>query len=138
MTLSWPACVWICFNPIVCGCSLIQLVWASIHHQSYWKRLSQRRIKRSLWTCNISRRALPKRQLLGQKYWRSLGQLKITRSKNIAWKKFTLVPRDMVCEPDKVFDFVDAARMYVQGCTPRINNTIILGMILSQKKLAPC
>ena len=34
--------------------------------------------------------------------------LKLTRSKNIARKKFTLVPGDVVCEPDEVFDFVDA------------------------------
>ena len=33
--------------------------------------------------------------------------LKLTRSKNIPWKKFNLVPGDVVCEPDKVFDFVD-------------------------------
>ena len=33
--------------------------------------------------------------------------LKLTRSKNIARKKFTLVPGDVICEPDKVFDFVD-------------------------------
>ena len=33
--------------------------------------------------------------------------LKLTRLKNIARKKFTLVPGDVVCKPDKVFDFVD-------------------------------
>ena len=33
--------------------------------------------------------------------------LKLTRSKNIARKKFTLVPGDVICELDKVFDFVD-------------------------------
>ena len=33
--------------------------------------------------------------------------LKLTRSKNIARKKFTLVPGDEICEPDKVFDFLD-------------------------------
>ena len=33
--------------------------------------------------------------------------LKLTRSKNIARIKFTLVPRDVVCEPDEVFDFAD-------------------------------
>ena len=33
--------------------------------------------------------------------------LKLTRSKNIARKKFTLLPGDVVCEPDEVFDFVD-------------------------------
>ena len=33
--------------------------------------------------------------------------LKLTRSKNIARKKFTLVPGDVVCEPDEVFVFVD-------------------------------
>ena len=32
---------------------------------------------------------------------------KLTRSKNIPRKKFNLVPGDVVCEPDKVLDFVD-------------------------------
>ena len=33
--------------------------------------------------------------------------LKLTTSKNIARKKFTLVPGDLICKPDEVFDFVD-------------------------------
>ena len=53
-------------------------------------------MKRSPWTCNISRRALPERQLPD-----------LTRSKNIGRKKFTLVPGDVVWEPDEVFDFVN-------------------------------
>ena len=32
---------------------------------------------------------------------------KLTRSKNIAQKKFTLVPGDVVCKPDEVFALVD-------------------------------
>ena len=33
--------------------------------------------------------------------------LKLSRSKNIQKKKFTLVPGEVIFEPDKVFDFVD-------------------------------
>ena len=33
--------------------------------------------------------------------------LKLSRSKNIQRKKFTLVPGDVIFEPDEVFDFVD-------------------------------
>ena len=33
--------------------------------------------------------------------------LKLTRSKNIARKMITLIPGDVVCKPDEVFDFVD-------------------------------
>ena len=42
----------------------------------------------------------------GQLFLKS-NYLKLTRSKNIARKMFTLVPGDVICEPDKVFYFVD-------------------------------
>ena len=43
----------------------------------------------------------------GQLYLKG-NYLKLVRSKNISQKKFSLIHGDVLCDPDKVFDIVDA------------------------------
>ena len=42
----------------------------------------------------------------GQLYLKN-NYLKLVTSRNISWKKFSLIPGDILCDPDKVCDIVD-------------------------------